>query len=221
MAPGDTVTGATVNAGGRLVVAASRVGADTQLARMARLVEDAQNGKAEVQRLADRISGIFVPSGAADRARHLRGVARGHRRYGRRVRTAVAVLIIACPCALGLATPTALAVGTGRARPAGHPDQGPRGPGVHPPRRHGRTRQDGHDHHRPHDPPGGLRRRRHRRKPAPAARGRPGARLEHPVARAVAARRGGSGWARCRRPSTSRTCPDAAYAGAWRAVRWP
>ncbi|MEU4732486.1 heavy metal translocating P-type ATPase [Streptomyces sp. NPDC023588] len=122
---GDPVTGATVNASGRLVVEATRIGADTQLARMARLVEDAQNGKAEVQRLADRISGIFVPvvlvlalgtwvswllitddATAAFTA-------------------AVAVLIIACPCALGLATPTALMVGTGRGAQLGILIKGP------------------------------------------------------------------------------------------------
>ncbi|MEW5535878.1 heavy metal translocating P-type ATPase, partial [Streptomyces virginiae] len=122
---GDSVTGATVNTSGRLLVEATRVGADTQLARMARLVEDAQNGKAEVQRLADRISGVFVPvvlvlalgtwvtwllvtddATAAFTA-------------------AVAVLIIACPCALGLATPTALMVGTGRGAQLGILIKGP------------------------------------------------------------------------------------------------
>ncbi|AWZ03722.1 MULTISPECIES: heavy metal translocating P-type ATPase [unclassified Streptomyces] len=125
VAVGDTVTGATVNTSGRLVVEATRVGSDTQLARMARLVEDAQNGKAEVQRLADRISGVFVPivlllalgtwvtwmlltddPTAAFTA-------------------AVAVLIIACPCALGLATPTALMVGTGRGAQLGILIKGP------------------------------------------------------------------------------------------------
>ncbi|MFD9307501.1 heavy metal translocating P-type ATPase [Streptomyces sp. NPDC060048] len=122
---GDGVTGATVNASGRIVVEATRVGSGTQLARMAKLVEDAQNGKAEVQRLADRISGIFVPvvlvlalgtwvtwllltddPTAAFTA-------------------AVAVLIIACPCALGLATPTALMVGTGRGAQLGILIKGP------------------------------------------------------------------------------------------------
>ncbi|MER7340356.1 heavy metal translocating P-type ATPase [Streptomyces sp. NPDC000075] len=122
---GDPVTGATVNASGRLVVEATRIGADTQLARMAKMVEEAQNGKAEVQRLADRISGVFVPvvlllalgtwvtwllitddATAAFTA-------------------AVAVLIIACPCALGLATPTALMVGTGRGAQLGILIKGP------------------------------------------------------------------------------------------------
>ena len=125
VAPGDPVTGATVNAGGRLIVRATRIGSDTQLAQMARLVEDAQSGKAPVQRLADRIAGVFVPivfviaivtfvvwltiggsSAAAFTA-------------------AVAVLIIACPCALGLATPTALLVGTGRGAQLGILIKGP------------------------------------------------------------------------------------------------
>ncbi|MBI0293211.1 copper-translocating P-type ATPase [Streptomyces sp. PRKS01-29] len=122
---GTAVTGATVNAGGRLVVEATRIGSDTQLARMAQLVEDAQNGKAEVQRLADRISGVFVPvvlvialstlltwlfvTGDATAA----------------FTAAVAVLIIACPCALGLATPTALMVGTGRGAQLGILIKGP------------------------------------------------------------------------------------------------
>ncbi|MEV7844523.1 heavy metal translocating P-type ATPase [Streptomyces cyaneofuscatus] len=122
---GDSVTGATINAGGRLVVEATRIGSDTQLARMARLVEDAQNGKAAAQRLADRISAVFVPivialalgtlgfwlgSGAGPTAAFT---------------AAVAVLIIACPCALGLATPTALMVGTGRGAQLGILIKGP------------------------------------------------------------------------------------------------
>ncbi len=122
---GDAVTGATVNVGGRLVVEATRVGADTQLARMARMVEDAQSGKADVQRLADRISGVFVPivlvlalgtlltwlaiGGGATAA----------------FTAAVAVLIIACPCALGLATPMALLIGTGRGAQLGILIKGP------------------------------------------------------------------------------------------------
>ncbi|WP_067505577.1 cation-translocating P-type ATPase [Actinoplanes sp. TFC3] len=111
---GDTVTGGTVSAGGRLVVRATRVGADTQLAQMARLVEDAQAGKAAVQRLADRISGIFVPvviTLAVATLGYWLGAGDGSTAA---FTAAVAVLIIACPCALGLATPTALLVGTGR-----------------------------------------------------------------------------------------------------------
>ncbi|MFF7237264.1 heavy metal translocating P-type ATPase [Streptomyces collinus] len=123
--PGDRVTGATVNAGGRLVVEAGRVGADTQLARMARLVEDAQSGKAEVQRLADRISAVFVPVVILI-ALGTFGVWLGV--TGDTVAAftaAVAVLIIACPCALGLATPTALMVGTGRGAQLGILIKGP------------------------------------------------------------------------------------------------
>jgi Cu+-exporting ATPase len=112
--PGDPVTGATVNAGGRLVVRATRVGADTQLAQMARLVEAAQDGKAAVQRLADRISGVFVPVVIALAVATLGfWLGTGHGATDA-FTAAVAVLIIACPCALGLATPTALLVGTGR-----------------------------------------------------------------------------------------------------------
>ncbi|MFD6905981.1 heavy metal translocating P-type ATPase [Streptomyces sp. NPDC060077] len=122
---GDTVTGATVNAGGRLVVEATRIGADTRLARMAKLVEDAQNGKAEVQRLADRISGVFVPVVLLIAAGTF-GLWLGS--TGDTVAAftaAVAVLIIACPCALGLATPTALMVGTGRGAQLGILIKGP------------------------------------------------------------------------------------------------
>lgn len=123
--PGDRVTGATVNAGGRLVVEATRVGADTQLARMARLVEDAQNGKAEVQRLADRISAVFVPVVLLI-ALGTFGVWLGVTGDTAAAFTAaVAVLIIACPCALGLATPTALMVGTGRGAQLGILIKGP------------------------------------------------------------------------------------------------
>ncbi|MEU3531312.1 heavy metal translocating P-type ATPase [Streptomyces murinus] len=123
--PGDQVTGATVNAGGRLVVEATRVGADTQLARMARLVEDAQNGKAEVQRLADRVSAVFVPVVILI-ALATFGVWLGVTGDAVSAFTAaVAVLIIACPCALGLATPTALMVGTGRGAQLGILIKGP------------------------------------------------------------------------------------------------
>ncbi|MBA3522974.1 MAG: copper-translocating P-type ATPase [Geodermatophilaceae bacterium] len=123
--PGEDVVGATVNAGGRLVVRATRIGADTQLAQMARLVEDAQNGKAQVQRLADRISGIFVPIVLALSLATLGfwlGTGNG---IGAAFTAAVAVLIIACPCALGLATPTALMVGTGRGAQLGILIKGP------------------------------------------------------------------------------------------------
>ncbi|MFD9064736.1 heavy metal translocating P-type ATPase, partial [Kitasatospora purpeofusca] len=114
VAVGDTVTGATVNAGGRLVVEATRVGADTRLARMAQLVEDAQNGKAAAQRLADRISAVFVPIVIALALATLGYWLATGEGWTAAFTAAVAVLIIACPCALGLATPTALMVGTGR-----------------------------------------------------------------------------------------------------------
>ncbi|MGW4212132.1 heavy metal translocating P-type ATPase [Lentzea sp. NPDC004789] len=123
--PGDAVVGATVNAGGRLVVRATRIGSDTQLAQMAKLVEDAQNGKAEVQRLADRISAVFVPIVIALAVGTLGfwlGTGGG---AGAAFTAAVAVLIIACPCALGLATPTALLVGTGRGAQLGILIKGP------------------------------------------------------------------------------------------------
>jgi Cu+-exporting ATPase len=123
--PGDPVVGATVNVGGRLVVRATRVGADTQLAQMARLVDDAQNGKAKVQRLADRISGIFVPiviALAVGTFGFWLAIGDG---LAPALTAAVAVLIVACPCALGLATPTALMVGTGRGAQLGILLKGP------------------------------------------------------------------------------------------------
>ena len=122
---GDAVTGATVNAGGRLIVRATRVGSDTQLARMAQLVEDAQSGKAQVQRLADRISGIFVPIVIAIAVAVLGGWIGAGFPLSAAFTAAVAVLIIACPCALGLATPTALLVGTGRGAQLGILIKGP------------------------------------------------------------------------------------------------
>ncbi|MER7909217.1 heavy metal translocating P-type ATPase [Streptomyces sp. NPDC096068] len=122
---GDAVTGATLNAGGRLVVEATRVGSDTRLAHMAKLVEDAQNGKAAAQRLADRISAVFVPVVIALALGTLGfwlGTGQG---LTAAFTAAVAVLIIACPCALGLATPTALMVGTGRGAQLGILIKGP------------------------------------------------------------------------------------------------
>ncbi|MEU5147264.1 heavy metal translocating P-type ATPase [Streptomyces yangpuensis] len=122
---GDSVTGATVNTSGRLLVEATRVGADTQLARMAKLVEDAQNGKAEVQRLADRISGVFVPVVLVLALATWAGWLLATDDATAAFTAAVAVLIIACPCALGLATPTALMVGTGRGAQLGILIKGP------------------------------------------------------------------------------------------------
>ncbi|EDY42270.1 copper-exporting ATPase [Streptomyces sp. SPB074] len=123
--PGDAVTGATVNVSGRLVVEATRVGADTRLAHMARLVEDAQNGKARVQRLADRVSGVFVPVVLVIALGTLVGWLLATDDMTAAFTAAVAVLIIACPCALGLATPTALLVGTGRGAQLGILIKGP------------------------------------------------------------------------------------------------
>ncbi|EFL42759.1 heavy metal translocating P-type ATPase [Streptomyces griseoflavus] len=125
VAAGDPVTGATVNVGGRLVVEATRVGADTQLARMAQLVEDAQNGKAAAQRLADRISAVFVPVVIALALGTLGFWLGNGAGLTAAFTAAVAVLIIACPCALGLATPTALMVGTGRGAQLGILIKGP------------------------------------------------------------------------------------------------
>ena len=125
VAEGDSVTGATTNVGGRLVVRATRVGSDTQLAQMAQLVEDAQTGKAEVQRLADRISGVFVPIVIVIAVVALGGWLGAGFAVTAAFTAAVAVLVIACPCALGLATPTALLVGTGRGAQMGVLIKGP------------------------------------------------------------------------------------------------
>ncbi|GGA66313.1 carbonate dehydratase [Pseudoclavibacter endophyticus] len=122
---GDTVTGATVNASGRLVVRATRVGAETRLAQMARMVEDAQSGKAGVQRLADRISGVFVPIVLLLAALTFAAWAIFGPGLEMAFTAAVAVLIIACPCALGLATPTAILAGTGRGAQLGVLIHGP------------------------------------------------------------------------------------------------
>ena len=123
--PGEEVIGATVNVGGRLLVRATRIGADTQLAQMARLVEDAQNGKAQVQRLADRVSAIFVPVVIGLAVATLAVWLLTGNPVTAAFTAAVAVLIIACPCALGLATPTALMVGTGRGAQLGILIKGP------------------------------------------------------------------------------------------------
>jgi Cu+-exporting ATPase len=123
--PGDQIAGATINAGGRLIVRATKVGADTALAQIARLVTEAQSGKAPVQRLADRVSGVFVPiviGLSVATLGYWLGTGQG---AGAAFTAAVAVLIIACPCALGLATPTALLVGTGRGAQLGLLIKGP------------------------------------------------------------------------------------------------
>jgi Cu+-exporting ATPase len=123
--PGDDVVGGTVNVAGLMHVRATRVGADTQLAQIARLVEEAQSGKAEVQRLADRVSAIFVPIVIALSLLTLTGWLLAGGSADSAFTAAVAVLIIACPCALGLATPTALLVGTGRGAQLGILIKGP------------------------------------------------------------------------------------------------
>ncbi|SDN41063.1 Cu+-exporting ATPase [Cryobacterium flavum] len=123
--PGDSVVGATLNSGGRLVVQATKVGADTELAHIGRLVEQAQTGKAEVQRLADRVSGVFVPIVILLALATLAGWLLVGAGAAMAFTAAVATLIIACPCALGLATPTALLVGTGRGAQLGILIKGP------------------------------------------------------------------------------------------------
>jgi Cu+-exporting ATPase len=123
--PGDEVAGGTVNTWGRLVVEATRVGSDTALAQIARLVEQAQSGKAPVQRLADRISAVFVPAVLVLSLATLAGWLLATGDAAEAFTAAVAVLIIACPCALGLATPTALLVGTGRGAQLGILVKGP------------------------------------------------------------------------------------------------
>ena len=123
--PGDAVTGGCVNAGGRLVVRAVRVGADTQLAHIARLVTEAQAGKAPVQRLADRISAVFVPAVIGVAVTTLAVWLAAGQGAGAAFTAATAVLIIACPCAMGLATPTAILVGTGRGAQLGIVIKGP------------------------------------------------------------------------------------------------
>ena len=184
--PGDEVVGATLNTHGRLVVEATRVGADTQLAQIARLVEAAQAGKAQVQRLADRIAGIFVPIVIADRRRDARILA------GPGLRCDLCLHLGSC-CAdhrLPVRARSGDADRTdGRHRPgcaARHPDQGTRGAGVHPAGRHGRAGQDRHRHVR-RDVGG-------RRDAAPgedeaelvALAGAAESGSEHPIARAIA-----------------------------------
>jgi P-type Cu+ transporter len=125
VAEGDSVAGATVNVGGRIVVQATRVGADTALAQIGRLVTAAQTGKAPVQRIADRVASVFVPVVVAIAVSGLGWWLGAGASTAKAVTVAVAVLVIACPCALGLATPTALLVGTGRGAQLGILIKGP------------------------------------------------------------------------------------------------
>ena len=188
--PGDSVAGATVNAGGRIVVRATKVGADTQLAQMARLVEDAQNGKAQAQRLADRISGIFVPIVIALAVGTLgfwvgsgAGLVDGVHRRGRGADHRLPVR----PRPGHADRPH----GRHRSRrPARHPDQGAGGARVHPPGRHRRARQDRHRHHRPDDVERRHRGRGRGRRRRAAAGRRPRGRLR--ASHRPGHRRGGS-----------------------------
>ncbi len=142
--PGADVAGGTINSYGRLVVRATRVGAETALAQIARLVAEAQAGRAPIQRLVDRVSAVFVPVVLGLSLATLAGwlVLTGD--VSAAFTAAVAVLIIACPCALGLATPTALMVGTGRGAQLGILIKGPGDPREHTPCDDDRARQDGH-----------------------------------------------------------------------------
>ena len=142
VAVGDHVIGASVNAGGRLVVRASTVGEQTHLAQLARLVAQAQNGKAPVQRLADRVSAVFVPAVIGLAALTFGGWLVAGQPVTAALTAAIAVLVVACPCALGLATPTALLAGTGRGAQLGPADPRPAGARNHPPGGHGRAGQD-------------------------------------------------------------------------------
>ncbi len=173
--PGDEVIGATVNANGSLVVEATRVGADTALAQIVRLVDEAQGSRAEVQRLADRVAAVFVPTAIAIAVVTLLAWLAIVGDANDAFTAAVAVLIIACPCALGLATPLGIMVGTGRARTARRDHQGRRSARGHPSNRHDRARQDRHRHRGPHVAGrrrGGRRRGRRCRRPARARRRR-------------------------------------------------
>ena len=158
--PGDELTGGSINTTGRLVVEATRVGADTTLAGIARLVERAQTTKAPVQRLADRVSAVFVPIVLVLAALTFAGwwVATGD--PSRALEVAIAVLVIACPCALGPGHPDRAAGGHRPRRAARHPDQGRRRARGHPAHRCRGARQDRHGHHRRDDPG-----RRHDRRP--------------------------------------------------------
>ena len=148
--PGDEVIGATLNTNGTFIMRATRVGRETALARIVELVRRAQGSKAPLQRLADRIGGVFVPVvlvvGAATLALWL--TLGPEPRLTLALAAFIAVVVVACPCAMGLATPTAIKVGTGR-RGGGHPDPRRRGARGRASGRHGDPRQDGHAHARP------------------------------------------------------------------------
>ncbi|GMA35404.1 hypothetical protein GCM10025876_16080 [Demequina litorisediminis] len=150
-AEGAEVVGGTIATDGALTVEATRVGAETMLSQIARMVDEAQSGRARVQRLADRISRVFVPVVIAVSALTLVVWLLATGDANAAFTAAVAVLIIACPCALGLATPLAIMVGTGRGAQARRPRTRPRGAGRHARRHHYRARQDGHRDGGAHD----------------------------------------------------------------------
>ena len=204
-AEGDSVVGGTIALTGRLVVRAVKVGRDTQLAHLVRLVEQAQAEKAAIQRLADRICGVFVPLVLACAALTLAGWLLAGSPAGHAFSAALAVLIIACPCALGLATPAALVAASGRGAQLGVFIKGYQALESVPVGRHGRAGQDRHRHHRP-DVAGRRRdRARHRAGRAAPLRRRGGAGVRA---------RGGRGHHR-RRPGRGRL---AAAAGRFRAL---
>ncbi len=210
VAPGDAVTGATINAGGRLVVRATAVGADTRLAQIAKLVLDAQSGKAPVQRFADRVAGVFVPIVIVLAVATLGFWLGSGEDPTVGFTAAVAVLIIACPCALGLATPTALLVGTGRGAQLGVIIKGPEVLESTRAGRHDRARQDRNRHDR-RDVAGRRRARRGHppRRPAAPRRRRRG-RLRAPDRQGGRRRRARGGARAARSWRASPTCRDSA-----------
>ena len=220
VAAGSDVVGSALNTYGRLVVRATRVGADTALAQIARLVEAAQSGKAPVQRLADRVSAIFVPVVIVISLLTLAGWLAFGSSAAEAFTAAVAVLIIACPCALG---PGDADCAHGRHRPGGadgRPDQGAGDPRADPPRRHDRARQDRHGDRGAHGAGrrGDGRRREPRRGPSPRRRGRGRERApDRPGGRPRGARRGGGA---ARRADRSATSPASASQASSRVTRW-
>jgi Cu+-exporting ATPase len=202
---GRPVTGGAVNAEGLIVVRTTAIGAESTLARIVRMVESAQAKKAPIQRLVDQVSAVFVPVVIGIAVVTLLGWGLATQDWEAAILNAVAVLVIACPCALGLATPTAIMVGTGAAAKPGHPDQGRRGAGGGAQRQGGGFRQDRHADgrqaraggagaERHHTGAAGLGRRRPVRQRAPAGPRRDTARgteqqIEIPTATAAARRR--------------------------------
>ena len=186
-AEGDSVVGGTIALTGRLVVRAVKVGRDTQLAHLIRLVEQAQAEKAAIQRLADRICGVFVPLVLTCAVLTLAGWLLAGSPAGHAFSAALAVLIIACPCALGLATPAALVAASGRGAQLGDLHQGLPGAGVVPVGRHGGAGQDRHRHHRPDVAGRRADRGRHRRAELLRYAGAVEQASEHAVAAAITA----------------------------------